>query len=144
LNLAQIIITAAPGVLGELSLEKLKAVVDYIKLSVDLTEIADDFYLHPNIIRLVKKLVELALTKPEVLQSLYLKAGMSFTLGEIKNALTLWKIMEIVRQVADQAYTYVYENPSGYIIFQAIKWIGRQGQRSCQIYPVEASFLRCG
>jgi len=119
-NLAQIVLTAAPVPADALSLTTLSDMLEYIENTQELADIADTIFVQGNIISGTKSLVELALFQPEVLQPIYVKAGLQLGLDDIKAALSLWKMLDIIRQVSDQAYTYIFGNPSGYIIFKAV------------------------
>jgi hypothetical protein len=107
-NLAQIVLTAAPVPTKALSMNHLTALLDYINDTKELHDIADEIFLQGDLIGGVKGLVELVLFQPGILQILYTKVGLSFTIDQVEDALTLWKILDIVRQVYDQACTYIF------------------------------------
>jgi parallel beta-helix repeat protein len=119
-NMAQIILSATPVLPAALSPAVLSDIVDYMKNTQELTEVVDVLFTQGSIIGAAEKLVELAIFEPEVFQPIYEKVGLTFTLDQVKSAFTLWKILDIVRQVSDQVYTYLYGDFSGFVIFKAI------------------------
>ena len=79
---------------------------------------------------LSKKPINAALTlastvyKLDILDKIFLllkKVGYTGTKEALKNCLSIFNIYNIMKQVMDQAWTYLFENPSGYVYLDAKK-----------------------